>query len=255
MSFSFIRPLVVGYLSLAATAAWANGAAPARVKLPAFQSAEGEIDPLYQTEGCHWVSADEKELACTAITVCEGCMEYRIEVRKLGSKKRAKFVLLGGERSDYQPKGFASAQKYLDDHRFYLPKPLPASAASVRQGPGPARALLLQVDGQTLQAKLPKFDPRQVPTKSERPASDLPADWPKIRATPAAQRIAACCSDKVAAVYLLPQTRRVLALVTSRCEFAPEPANRLCLFPDYNAENDTESGFAVYDLALPAVKP
>lgn len=255
MPFLPFRLVLVAGLTSIASSAWANPPSPARVQLPAFQSAEGEIAPLYQQEGCHWVSADEKELACTAITNCEGCMEYRIEVRKQGSKKRTNFVLLGGERSEYQPKGFASAQKYLDEHHFYAPQPLPASAVSVRKEAGEARTLLVQVEGQTLKAKLPKFSPRQVPNKSERPAADLPADWPKIRATPAAQRIATCCGDKVAAVYLLPQTRRAVALVTSRCEFAPEPANRLCLFPDYNAENDTESGFAVYDLALPAAKP
>jgi hypothetical protein len=219
--------------------------------LPPFQTSEGEIDPLYQNEGCHWLSSDEKELACTALTICEGCMEYRLEVRKLGSKKRTKFVLLGGNRSAYQPKGFAKAQKYLDAHHFSAPKPLPATAVAVRKEPGNARTLLVQVGGQSLQAKLPTFDPKQVPATSDRQAIDLPADWPAIRATPAAQRIAACCGDKVAAVYMLPQTRRVVALVASRCEFVPDPENRLCLFPDYNAENDTESGFAVYELALP----
>lgn len=251
MSIPLCRPVFAAALSLAASAAWAQTPAPARVVLPPFQTGDGDIAPLYQTEGCHWLSADEKELACTALTICEGCMEYRLEVRKLGTKKTKRFVLLGGDASAYQPKGFDAAQKHLDANHFFAPKPLAAEAASVPKGPSNARTLLVQVEGKTLQAKLPTFSPKLVPKTSERPASDLPADWPKIRATPAAERIAACCGDKVAAVYLLPQTRKVLALVTSRCEFAPEPQNRLCLFPDYNAENDTESGFAVYELALP----
>ncbi len=230
----------------------APAAEPTAALLPPFQTSEGEIDPLYLREGCHWTSADEKELACIAITNCEGCMEFRVEVRTLGSKKRRKFVVFGGKDSTFQAKGFAAAQKYLSGKHFAAPERLPASAGSVRKDSDNARTLLVQALGQTVSAKLPNFDPRQVPTKSDRAARDLPVDWDKVRARPAAERIAACCGDLIDALYWLPKTRRALAMVTSRCDFEPEPDNRLCLHPDYNAELDTESGFAVYELAVPA---
>lgn len=247
----FARRLVLAALATALpVTALAADLTPAL--LPPFMTSESEIDPLYQREGCHWVSANEKELACVAVTNCEGCMEFRVEVRTLGSKKRRKFVLWGGKDSTFQAKGFAAAQKYLASKHFVAPERLPASAGSVRKEPGNARTLLVQALGQTVAAKLPAFDPRVVPTTSERAARDLPVDWDKVRARPAAERIEACCGDLIDALYWLPATRRVLAMVTSRCDFEPEPDNRLCLHPDYNAELDTESGFAVYDLAVPA---
>ncbi|MBI5610263.1 MAG: hypothetical protein HY902_15405 [Deltaproteobacteria bacterium] len=245
------RRLVLAAL-VAALPATALAADLTPALLPPFQTSESEIDPLYQRDGCHWVSANEKELACVAITNCEGCMEFRVEVRTLGSKKRRKFVLWGGNNSTYQPKGFAAAQKYLNNKHFVVPERLPASAGSVRKEPGNARTLLVQVQGQTVGARLPVFEPRLVPTLSERAARDLPVDWDKVRARPAAERIEACCGDLVDALFWLPKARRVLAMVTSRCDFEPEPDNRLCLHPDYNAELDTESGFAVYVLPVPA---
>jgi len=230
----------------------ALAAEPTPALLPPFMTSESEIDPLYQREGCHWVAANEKELACIAITNCEGCMEFRVEVRTLGSKGRRKFVVWGGKDSSFQAKGFAAAQKYLTSKHFVAPERLPASAGTVRKEANNARTLLVQAQGQTTIARLATFDPRQVPTHSDRAARDLPVDWDKVRARPAAERIEACCGDLIDALYWLPKTRRVLAMITSRCDFEPEPDNRLCLYPDYNAENDTESGFAVYELAVPA---